>query len=1651
MGFGNFLKGAIAQINPFDNGKTYGSYNPPQKKKLPGDPGYQAPVSRVQTPNLINQPTDQNQQNGVQAQRPDNLFAGLNQNLMIGGNRPGIVPVFKSPDTNPAPAPTPAPVSKPSIWDKIRDTVVGSVANLPEVGLAAGRAATGIVQGVGELPHAVTSTVATGTQELQKHMNNPVTRQVNRGFQDVNTGVKTATHYAVNDAIDPLNRGLDTAAKMYERNVPQAVAGSKVYRNTQIPINALAAVATLGGSTAGDVGEAANAANDASKLSRAKAAINAFLNKPLLANEDNLISRVGRPVINRTRPIVEALNTPIKSAKQGVNVVRDLINNRGVQDIGRGAVDAGEVSNLLSDTGQVGTTPTKIPVTVNVPVQGPEAVSQPINVRNLNEPKPLIQEFPGDASIATPNALAQHEADQARLRAAEIANRAVPDVRIEGVTPRTPDKPFVLTPEAKATGQAKVVQDYADTLRSMGEGNGTQLVPDGQGGYTRTSNNFRSADNAGKRMSKAAWLDEAQQQLSAGKAEPGIQKAFNDAANPEVQSALAKGEQPTAPEGRPITVKQVNGINVVDNTNVPQNLPETPGTVRVTEATALSNAKSEAIAAQTPPPAATKAVEAAPAEVASGATTETLPRPNETDETFLKRVAEDMQTNIKRAVDSLKMTKKMTKVERANRAAAGEKAYQDAKTAGLSMAEQEAARKAAYSGEFDRTGYAGTPIHSADEQRLRDMVDAHYADMPYQAGNVREAFSKLFHGGEPGWQSEAGNHIIPSDIKNIRKFLNESVPNPDGNGGLGDFAESAIKELAAQENGPGKIANAIGLQRALRFTADISATGRQALPGALSHPVEFAKAAAKSFEVMFSHENYQKYVSELANNKEANYINDRLGAHLSVLNDDISKADDIYRNSSWAQKIPGVNQVVAASERQYNTILTEMRYQSGKRFIDAAGGVAGLEKAASDSGDAEGFLRAIGTVTNVNTGRGEIDTNGSKILSNVLVSPRGLAARIQRFNPKYYTDLAKANPAAAKEALRSLAIQTAVTTSALAAASKAGIYEDGQIKVGNTRYDITGGVANMVRTAVRVAQYISGDRATTPFNNAESEVTKWARNQLAPFLSSTLDTIGLHQDKNGTWVNRWGENVTLGSTILNNIAPVNASQVNSDLQLNTSPGQTAANALLNTAGIGVNTYKSSGGGSGPAKSVSTGGGGGTGNKYSPQAKAASTAELDSLKANAGAGYSLQKLPNGEYAYNIDGTIKTNSSLKTAQQDIAKDSFEKSGKNYTVLGDTVLRRGTDGKATVVPKIKFDYQLGTATLTQQKSNDDLPGYLKTAESQLKSIDEQLKDPSIDPLDAITLQNEAQTLVNNVAKYKSYGGFTKPKSGSGVKKLDTSFGTLKTSSSAPTVQQYTSIAAKAGNVPYIKTVRPNIVHNISSSRQNKTMAAIDNIRKLAQKTFYTINGAQNDDTGADLTIFENDFILGFNLWKEEFEAEAYWNKVRVDDYELTTISDTTTFSFELPDDFRTPVIQPDKYLKFITDGIVIAKFKMVDPNQRQVDVDIYRPDRATFVGRNIVLSRAPKATEVGAVIVLDVVEFIPDLTRTDDSALDLLPNSQVAVLGVAKNNTLADVTKVSLSPSFSQKYNNELNKALAINNASNEVDEMQSEDYAHIGGIW
>lgn len=254
--------------------------------------------------------------------------------------------------------------------------------------------------------------------------------------------------------------------------------------------------------------------------------------------------------------------------------------------------------------------PRPIPVKYleDIPVNQIEDLGQSINVRNLNQPGNLIQEVTGDATTATPNALIQKLAEDSRVQALrdaafdEAKTAPRPNPAIEGMLPNTPNRPLTLTTEAIKSAQDDIIDQYAKILKDVGEGNGTQLVPDGEGGYIRTTNNFRPGETAGKKMSAAAWREEAERQLRSGAGQAELQKAFNDAADPEVQSLLAKGEPADIPAGRPIAVKQVNGIDVADGskTVIPTELPETPGQVRVTTSAAPANAQAAAVAAQTP-------------------------------------------------------------------------------------------------------------------------------------------------------------------------------------------------------------------------------------------------------------------------------------------------------------------------------------------------------------------------------------------------------------------------------------------------------------------------------------------------------------------------------------------------------------------------------------------------------------------------------------------------------------------------------------------------------------------------------------------------------------------------------------------------------------------------------------------------------------------------------------------------------------------------------------------------------------------------------------------------------------------------------------------------------------------------------------------
>jgi len=310
-------------------------------------------------------------------------------------------------------------------------------------------------------------------------------------------------------------------------------------------------------------------------------------------------------LLNSILGIIPDVGLPALARGFRNKIIPSIARGRGVApEVAVNELDDAAISASAEAANQA-LRPRPIPVrgVQDIPIKVEGGLPEPIPVRTPPRPQPqLIKELSGDFNFPSYEKLNQIRVEGQKSAASEANATARPDPFVEGITPRTPSAPFRIDETAAKGSQDGLIDEYATFLRDVGEGNGVDMVPTAEGGYKRVSNNVRFGDTKGKRMTKVDWRDEAERQLRAGRADPGIQKAFDEANNPEVQALLAKGDQgQELPPGRPIDVKQVNTIPVTDQTVVPTNLPETPGAVRVTEQTAPNNARSEVVAAQTPP------------------------------------------------------------------------------------------------------------------------------------------------------------------------------------------------------------------------------------------------------------------------------------------------------------------------------------------------------------------------------------------------------------------------------------------------------------------------------------------------------------------------------------------------------------------------------------------------------------------------------------------------------------------------------------------------------------------------------------------------------------------------------------------------------------------------------------------------------------------------------------------------------------------------------------------------------------------------------------------------------------------------------------------------------------------------------------------
>ena len=364
----------------------------------------------------------------------------------------------------------------------------------------------------------------------------------------------------------------------------------------------------------------------------------------------------------------------------------------------------------------------------------------------------------------------------------------------------------------------------------------------------------------------------------------------------------------------------------------------------------------------------------------------------------------------------------------------------------------------------------------------------------------------------------------------------------------------------------------MNLPRALMSTLDLSAPFRQGF--GMVTTKEFWGGVGK----MVSYWNKQNYDKMQAMILADPYheLATRSGLKIFNLTGNLRMREDAFM-SSLIDKIPGLS----ASERAYTGFLSKLRMDRFKTLIKQA------EMRGEDVKPGSEAAKQIAHMVNNFTGAGSVGKFEPAVpaMNTFMFSPRKVMATMQILNPATYLN-PKTSPTARKAAIKQLIGMVSTAGTLIGMAQMAG-YEQttdprsadfGKIKIGDTRFDVTGGNANM---AVLLARLVTGQTKSTTsgivrdlgadYGTATRLETlgNFGRNKLSPVASFVADWMA------GS--NAVGEPFNLSEPSLKNpIASRLVPMIISDL-IDTSmesPDMLPAVFAADMFGIGTQTYSS---------------------------------------------------------------------------------------------------------------------------------------------------------------------------------------------------------------------------------------------------------------------------------------------------------------------------------------------------------------------------------------------------------------------------------------------------------------------------------------------
>lgn len=441
------------------------------------------------------------------------------------------------------------------------------------------------------------------------------------------------------------------------------------------------------------------------------------------------------------------------------------------------------------------------------------------------------------------------------------------------------------------------------------------------------------------------------------------------------------------------------------------------------------------------------------------------------------------------------------------------------------------------------------------EQRLgASVTPAEASKIAELAKNVSDTKQAIEKGGDRLDYGRArvafGNYV--SDLKNEVNAL-------------------SLKDRLKPENIGQNISDLGGTAKSLKASFDNSAIFRQGWKTLFTHPAEWLKNSAKTFSDLVREFGGQNVMNEVQADIQSRPTYDLMRkAKL-----DTGTTEEAFPNHI-VEKLPVIGRAYKASEAAYTGFVYRQRADIFDKYIKIA------KTAGVDTTDKK-ELESIGNLVNSLTGRGNLGPVGERAASavnNVFFSPRFLKSNLDFLTA--HQAQKGVTPFVRKQAAKNLvkALTGTATILGIANAVRPGSVEldprssdFGKIKIGDTRFDVTGGMGSLLTLAARLLTLSSKSSTThkvTPLNSGKfgsstgaDVLVNFAEGKASPEAGIVLDILK-GQDFNGNKPTPLNEL----NNLLTPLPITNAAELYNDPKSAGVLAGTIADAL----GISANTY-----------------------------------------------------------------------------------------------------------------------------------------------------------------------------------------------------------------------------------------------------------------------------------------------------------------------------------------------------------------------------------------------------------------------------------------------------------------------------------------------